>query len=129
MSLEENYFKNEYTEMWIENGILYTKYAPDLKVTLKIAKINVEERLKLSNGKSYPMFIYGANLKQLDKEAGAYLRSGDGIKGIKASAFLADSQFDYLIMNLFMAAFTPPFPVKIFLHKQKAQAWLNQYKA
>lgn len=128
MSTGDNYFKNEYTEMWIKDGILYSKYTTSLKVTLDIAKINVEERLKLCNGVSYPMFVYGANLKQLDREAAKYLASGDGIKGIKAGAFLAESQFDYLIMSLFVAAFSSPFPVKVFLYEHKAQEWINKYR-
>ncbi len=128
MSSREAYFKNEYTEMWIENGILYSKYAPNLKVTLDIAKVNVEERLKLCKGQSYPMFVYGANLRQLDKEAGKYLSSAEGTKGIKAGAFLAESHLDYLIMSLFVAAFSSPFPVKVFLYELKAQIWLNEFK-
>lgn len=128
MNTPKKYFKNDYTEMWIEDGILYSKYASNLKVTLEMAKINVQERLNLSEGKSYPMLVYGANLTQLDNEAGKYLGTEEALVGIKAGAFLAATQFDYLIIRLFMVILTPKVPTKLFLNEQRAMIWLNKYK-
>ena len=125
----EKYFQNEYTEIWIENGVLFSAYAKDLKVNLEIAKICVAERLKLCDGKSYPMMVYGANLRQMDKEAGKFLRSGDAIKGILAGAFVVDSQFDYLVMSFFVMIFNPQPAAKLFMDDKKALEWLQQHKA
>ncbi len=48
-------FENEYTTLWIEDGILFATYKPGLVITLDIAKKCVEDRLTLSQGKTFPM--------------------------------------------------------------------------
>lgn len=128
MSTNKKYFKNEYTEMWIQDGILFSRYTENLKVNLEIAKICVKERLTLCEGKTYPMLVYGANLKQLDREAGKFLRTGDSIKGLSAGAFLADNQFDYLVLSFFVMIFSVHPPSKLFKDEAKAIEWLQQFK-
>lgn len=38
--------------MWIKDGILYVTYQPSLIVTEEVAKICVQDRLKLCDGKA-----------------------------------------------------------------------------
>ena len=48
--------QSDYTEMWIENGIIYNVYKPNLVLNLTKAKQMVAERLRISDGIEYPLF-------------------------------------------------------------------------
>ncbi len=60
---------NEYTEMRINEGILFIKYKPNLKITLEVAMQCVKDRLNFCEGVSYPMIAELSDMKEVSKEA------------------------------------------------------------
>ena len=120
--------ENDYTKMWIKDGILYCVYKPGLEVNLKIAEICVKERIKLSNGNTYPMFGDISHIKKTDREAREYLSKGDGIRFLSAGAFLIKTQVEKYTGNFWMRINKPPLPVKLFTVESEAIEWLKNYR-
>src|ERR1700758_3760769 len=115
--MDSNCFKNEYTFMKVEDSILLVKYSKDLEITLEIAKICVAERLKLCNGKSYPMLSDVRNIKNTSSNARDYIAEGDGTKSIIAGAFIVKNQFNKFLATIFINLSlikTPNLPAKLF---------------
>src|ERR1700752_777651 len=129
--MDNSCFKNKYTFMKIEDGILYVKYTFNLEITLEIAKICVAERLKLCNGKNYPMLADVRNIKNTHSDARDYIAEGDGTKGITAGAFIVKNPFNKFIATIFINLSlikTPNLPAKLFTDEDEAKLWLQQYK-
>ncbi|HKC67308.1 MAG TPA: STAS/SEC14 domain-containing protein [Bacteroidia bacterium] len=117
--------------MRIEDGILFVQYSKNLNITLDIAKICVYERLKLSDGKNYPMLADIRNIKNTDHDAKNYIAQGDGTKGIIAGAFIVKNEFNRFLATIFINLSlikTPKLPAKLFSNEEDAIQWLQQFK-
>lgn len=114
----------------LRDGILVINYKPGLEITLDIAKDIVNDRMKLTEGKSYPGFLDGRGLKSLDKEAREYFSSEEGRKGVSAAALLVGSVYTAFLGNFFLTVTVGKvkIPTKIFTKEDKALQWLQQFK-
>ena len=126
--MKEKYFKNEYLEMWMEDGIVHAEYATNLIITYEIAKINVSARLEMSDNQTYPLFADVSKAKSMTKEARAYLSTPEAIRGISAGAFLIKTQIEALLVNAWLSLYKPSVPTKLFTEKDKAINWLEQFR-
>lgn len=120
---------NAYLEMWIEDGIIYNSFKPNLVIDLEIAKKMVEERLKVSDGIGRPMFTDINNLISIDLDAREYLASKDSIKYISAGAIFCTNPIAKFLGRLFLFINRPQITTKIFSNKDEAIKWLQQFKA
>jgi hypothetical protein len=125
---KKNYFENEYTQMWIEDEILYLVYKPNLITTINVAKKIVEDRLKISNGLSRPIFLDARNLVSVDRASMKYYKTKESMQHASAGAFLINHPIARFIGNIFLNIDKPPIPAKIFTDKAKALQWLEYYK-
>lgn len=119
-------FESPYVTMWIENGILYGRFANDLELTLPIAKACVEGRIFFSKGKSYPMLVDMTGLKSVNKQARQYMATM-GATLVTAGALITRSAVSKMIGNMFLTIDKPPVPVKLFTSELKAREWLKGY--
>ncbi|MEX2568096.1 MAG: hypothetical protein WD431_19265 [Cyclobacteriaceae bacterium] len=69
-------FRNNNFSMWVEDGIFHLIVLKD-SFTLKMAEECVRERIKITQGKSYPMLSDSRNVINFDKEARKYLAQKD----------------------------------------------------
>lgn len=122
-------FENEYSKMWIEDGILYVKYVPYIVVTLDIAAKSVSDRLEFCKGKTYPMLGDSRVIKDIDKSARAYLATEEAVKGISAGAFLIKTQIEKFVGNLWLKVDKPKVPARLFVDEQEAIEWLKNYRS
>jgi len=126
--MKQNHFKNEYVEMWLENGIIHVVHSPYVTINLEIAKLNVAARLEIAEGKTYPLFADVTKAKTMTKEARQYLSAGDGIRGISAGAFLIKTQIEAFLVNSWLRIYPMSLPTKMFSEKEAALAWLETFK-
>ena len=126
--MKQNYFKNEYVEMWLENGVIHIVHSPYVTISLEIAKINVAARLEISEGKTYPIFADVTKAKTMTKDARKYLSTGDGIRGISAGAFLIKTQIEAFLVNSWLSIYPMPLPTRMFTETEKALEWLETFK-
>ena len=128
MVRKEQHFKNQNIEMWLENEIVHLRYNANSVLTLEMAKEIVEERLKICDGVSRPIFADYRAVLFLDAKTRNYLSEGDAVKLVKAGAFLIDHPITKLLGNIFTKVNRPPLPSKFFTDEKKALKWLESYK-
>lgn len=129
--MKESVIDTEHCEMWLENGIIFQVYKPDLVVTIDIAKAMVEDRIKISNGITRPMLADIKNLVSIDSESREYLASDRAIYLLSAGAILLGASLkDYiatLAAKIYLKIDRPPFPTKLFNDREKALKWLEAF--
>lgn len=119
---------NAYTELRIEDDIMYSIFKPNLAINLEIAKSLVHERLKLSNGEDQLILFDISNLVSVDLEAIQYLSTEEAIKNITAGAIYTTSPISKFAGKLFIDMNRPKPPAKLFGNKADALAWLQQFR-
>ena len=128
--MRESYFENEYIELWIENGIIYENFKPNLEtLTIEKAKQIVPDRLKVSNGITRPIFADLCNMVSVDKASRKYLAEGDAMKYLSATAILVDNPIAKFAANIYIRIDQPSIPTRFFTDKKAALLWLEQYKS
>ncbi len=119
---------NEFSRIWLDDGIIYNVYKPNLEIDFEVARLLVRDRLKVSEGKSRPLFIDISNLISVDLRARKYLSSEEGSRLVTAGAFYTTTPLSKFVGKLFIDVNQPAAPVQIFSNKSKAIEWLQQYK-
>ena len=126
--IKEGYLENKYAEYWIENGVLFLVYKPRLVLTIEVAKKIVEDRLKVSNGISRPMFLDARNFLSTNRETMRYYKTREVVQCVTAGAGLLGTQLGWLAGSIFLALEKPLIPSKLFTDEKKALEWLEKYK-
>lgn len=115
-----------YIRMWIDEQIMYCKYADDLMLSLDIARSCVEARIHFSRGKSYPVVVDMRGLKSATREAREYLAT-IGVTLVKAGALITGSKFNMALGNLFLTIDKPQVPTRLFTSEEKARQWAKAH--
>lgn len=118
--MKERFYKNDDVEMWLENGVVYIIHKPSAAITLDKARHNVAERLKICDGKTYPVFADIRKVKAASAETREYLSGEDSMRGISAGAFLVSTHIEVWIFNLWLRIHPVNVPTKLFNDKDKA---------
>lgn len=126
---KEAYLENKYAEYWIENEVLFLVYKRRLVMTLDVAKKIVEDRLKVSNGISRPMFLDARNFLSTNRETMRYYKTKEVVQFVTAGAGLLGSYLGWLAGSIFLALEKPLIPSKLFTDEKKALEWLEKYKS
>ena len=127
--IKESYIENDYVEFWVEGGIIIEVFKPDVtRINLAMAKQIVQDRLKVNNGKTMPLYVDLANVKSADKEAREYFAGDDSVYLVNASAFLLHNYVAWLLGKLFLSINKPKATIELFRSKTKAIKWLEYYK-
>ena len=111
----------------IENGIVIGIFTKGNIVDLPTAVKMVNERLEFQNGVDYPIMICLNGLKFASSEARNYMQK-EGLKGLKAGAFIVTNPVEKVIMNFLLYVSPPSIPARMFTNEKDALEWLEQYK-
>lgn len=125
---KERYIENDFIELWEENGIVHGKYKLGVCLDLEGAKKVVEDRTKVFNKMTKPLFIDFTNLISIDTRAREYFTSKDNSQQIMAAAFLLGNIINRLLFSVFVKIHKPAFPSKAFTDKSSATEWLEFFK-
>lgn len=130
--MELEHFSNAYSEIRIEDGVLVICYKPELNITLEVAKICVDDRLKFTKDKMFPLVVYMREIKEISKEAKTYLASDKGMKGVTAGAFIVENHMQRLIGSVFISLYVNmnevKVPTKLFNNLGAAMDWVKPYR-
>lgn len=118
--------ENSFAGYWIERQILICKYKEGTRINRQAAERIVADRLKLHQGKSYPILCDLRGIHQVDKAARDYLAIEGSIL-VTAVAFVVDPVITKAISQFYIKASNPPVPVKNFMDYQSAKAYLVNY--
>jgi hypothetical protein len=121
---------NEYISYSSENGILYATFLKNVVIDLVAARKIFEDRINTFGKNDYASLVDSTGVRSFTKEARDFLSSDEAIKGVKATAILVSGYLSSAIANFFLKVTVkkPKVPTKIFSDRQKAIAWLQQYK-
>lgn len=111
----------------IRNGIVYFTFLEEI-VDFSLVDDAIIKRLELANGRTFPVFSDLRVVKNSSREARERMASMDGGRGVSAVAVLVNSKVQRVIYNFFHSIYKAPAPAKLFTDKEKALAWLEQYK-
>lgn len=120
--------ENKEFKISIEEGIICIEIKVDF-VTYEIADAGVIDRLKLTDGKYYPMLSDITKVKNASKEARIRLSDKDAQLGVIACAIVIGSKAQQIMYNFFTLFSPAPIPTKMFTNREKAKEWLSQYKS
>ncbi len=126
--MKEGYFEDEFSEMWIENGIGFQVYKPQLVITIEVAEKMVKSRIDTFGGIARPVLVDVRNLLTIDKESRNYFASKEAGKLILAGAIYLDSPIARFLGNVFLSIDKPVTPAKLFTDKEKAIRWVEQFR-
>ncbi|MFN6945322.1 MAG: hypothetical protein ACK4ND_10265 [Cytophagaceae bacterium] len=121
-----NYFKNDYVEIRVQDEIIFMKCLND--IDLPKAKKIAEERLKIHNGNSMPVIVFGYKSRCFSREALKYLSKDDGIRHISVGALVVDNPVHRFIANFFLTIDKPEVKTKVFNTESEAVAWCKKQK-
>lgn len=117
----------EYLIVDINDGILTAEYKEG-KIQLEDAIKVVAERLKYSEGYTYPIVATSIQKVEIDKRARNYFQSEEGSKGLSAIALLYKKSYTLVLLNFMLRLHKPKVPVQLFSDEKKALSWLEQFK-
>lgn len=124
----DSYIENDYVEFWIENGVMMEVFKPNVKaLTYPIAQKVIEDRLKLSNGVSMPLFVDLCNIKSIDAETRRFFATPYSIQLVSVSAFLMHNYVSYYGGKLFLMFDKPKVKTELFRTKEEALKWLKLF--
>lgn len=131
-TMEPEHFVNDYSEMRIEEGVLLVNYKPQMNITIDIAKICVNDRMVFTKGDYFPLVVHMSEIKEISKEAKAFLASDEGMRGITAGAFIVENHLQRLMASVFISLYinmnVGKVPSKLFNNKNAAMVWAKQYR-
>jgi hypothetical protein len=112
---------------WIENGICHTVVSPASGININDAKENTRVVAQLSAGTLYPLLVDLCDIHSISKEARDHFAMRDRKPGVNAIAMIVKSPVSSIIGNFFLGLNKPSVPTQLFVSKEKATNWLQQY--
>lgn len=113
--------------MKLSDGLIIAEFKKGLEFTMDLAKEMVDERLKLQNGKDYPLILIANGFKVESREVREYLKK-EGIQGMKSGCFVVENFFEKVMVNFFLFVNPPKIPSKMFTSLEEAIEWSAKYK-
>lgn len=114
--------------MWLDNGILFGKYKPNLIIDLQVAKDIIRDRKTLSRNITRPFLVDITELLSVDAPARKYMASADACEFLNAGAIYTPNKLLAFLGNAWILLDEPLVPAKIFSNKEAALKWLEPFK-
>lgn len=111
----------------IKDGILFIERHIRTQYSLDIFKEHVAKRLEYTEGKSYPLIIFGKDISSIDKAARGFM-AGEASEKILSRAFVLEKTQGKLQIQFFIETHTQSVPTKIFDDIESAIEWSKQFR-
>lgn len=118
-------FTTDYVTMWIEKGIVHTKYPEGQIITLEIAKNIVEDRITYTEGRLYPGLADIRNIAKVEYAAMKYWASQESYSSLSKLAVYSDKRLSKIFFNFWFKVDKPFKPTKYFTDKGSAYLFLT----
>lgn len=126
MIAAHDFYENEYALFWVENGILFFEYKPNLTLNLNVAKRVVADRIQFQNEKSYPVLCDIRGVIDTDKSGRDYLAHSGSLL-TKAVGLIVHQKVSLTISNFYLQISKPTVPTQLFTNKEEAILYLKKY--
>lgn len=122
----KKYTENEMATMWFENDILFFIWKEQVQIDLPGAKKVVADRIRLQQGKPYPVVCSLKGLKNVDKEAWRYL-ANEGTDLITHLALVAVTPLERAFSE-FIITKMETLSTTLFEDMDQASRYLSQHR-
>ncbi|SFU78067.1 hypothetical protein SAMN05216480_12517 [Pustulibacterium marinum] len=122
------YISNPYAKLSLVNGVLYCVYTPCPTFDLKAAMTVVRDRIKLQNGKFYPVLSDISALRTVTREARGYMAS-EGLILITAIAFISNSALSDMNYHMYTQTHHPDIPIALCKDHEAALQFLRPFQS
>ncbi|MDP2161557.1 MAG: hypothetical protein Q8K02_13815 [Flavobacterium sp.] len=119
-------YENEYALFWVEDGILFFEYKPEVILTLDVAQRIVADRIRFQNEKSYPVLCDIRGIIDTDKSGRDYLAQSGSLL-TKAVGLLVHQKVSLTISNFYLHISKPTVPTQVFTSKEAGIIYLKQF--
>ncbi|WP_066223753.1 DUF7793 family protein [Formosa haliotis] len=120
------HLENNYASTWLRNGVLYAIYKEGVEINLYAAKLIMEDRLKLQQGKALPILCDIRGVRNFDMAAKRFF-STDGFALIKALALISNNPVSQVYSEMYIKGNLPSVPIDIFKNDTEALAFLSTF--
>lgn len=118
--------ENDFARYRLRNGILYFDYKENVIMHLEEAIKIVDDRLRLQEGKPYPILCNTRGIKSIDKDARWYLAT-EGSQLAIAVALIRDTPLSRLLAEMYMLGSIPSVPTTIVDNETEGLEFLIKY--
>ena len=127
MTKERSYEDVNYS-LVLQDGIMVGEIKEGVVINKDVSAIMIRERLRLSEGKSYPVILDGRKAKYWTMSSRNNYMKELSYDLITAAAVILSSPIMKVIWNYTTKLFPPPVPLKVFPERESAIEWLQKYK-
>lgn len=127
MKLTNEILRNSLAQFWIEGGILFFEYKPNVVINLAAAHRIVADRIQMQNEKSYPVLCDIRGVVDSDKAARDYLAQSGSVLA-KAVSIVTNQSVSLIMISFYLKICKPSVPTTIFTNESMALAFLEAYK-
>jgi len=121
-------FRNDYVDIFIKDNILWVIYTNNVRITEDKARIIVNERLKVANGRSYLTLNDCGTGQSVDKKSREIFGSDDAKKYVTAGAIVLRNITQRMFVNSYFWFANLDIPYAAFSSEEKALKWLAKYR-
>lgn len=121
-----DFFKHEYAEISLHEGVLFFTYYPIQRFDLEIAQQVVAERMRIQREQSFPILCDMRQVSFPTLEARKYLAL-QGSLLTTAVAYLVSPHLSESLIRFFIQVNQPPIPTAVFTSKEDALDFLAPF--
>ncbi len=116
------------TQMWIENGILYSQVRNYVIINEEDAIENDALRQEMLDGRSIPILVDMRKIRFISEKARRQTKNSADKNNLKVIAILVESQMTKLLGSFALKVNRPKVETKLFTDEKLALQWLESYK-
>lgn len=124
--MEPLFLETKYASYYIKDGIMEVVFTPNIVISIDVAKQIVEDRLRFTNGKTWPLLVDIKGLVFVDTVSRKYFATAKALQYVSAGALVAGSLISRLAGSIYIKIDKPVIPAKLFTDKAKALKWLKK---
>ncbi|HYG38496.1 MAG TPA: hypothetical protein VD908_07760 [Cytophagales bacterium] len=126
---KERYIRNKWCKMWVDEDILYITYFKNTIIDLAAAEKVLEDRLSISEGKSYLIQGDCRGVKYWTRQAREFQSTEQNNRLVKAGTVIYTEHYVLnVICNFFLKFNKLWVPTKFFCNEKEALEWLEKYR-
>lgn len=126
MIVAHDFYENDFSQLWIVDGILFFKYKSNTTIDLKVAQKVVTDRIHFQNEKSYPVMCDIRGIISTDKAGRDYLAQSGSIL-TQAVGLIVDEKVLLTISTFYLHINKPSVPTQIFTNEADALVYLKTF--
>lgn len=122
----KNYTENDMATMWLENDVLFFIWKEQVSIDLSGAKKVVADRIRVQQGRPYPVLCSLKGLKNVEKEAWRYL-SNEGTDMVQSLVLVATTPLERAFSK-FIITKMATIDTKVFDNMDQAKWFLSSQR-